>query len=582
MCILKNYRILKLSNFKYQKAVSEYYSQHVKIKNASYENQENYLINDAFFYSDAFSQLMRQQGQDVTEVYTDLELLQKTWAKENNVRINIKNWRTQITLAQIRIIKPDVILFQNQMILPHRIRKQLKSMFPFIRLMILQTDCDTQIKMLGDFDIILAQSPRISAIFSKAGFIADLVYHGFDQQIPKRLHNIQLDHNIKQYDVGFHGLTGYGCVANYKKRYWSLMHLLKEDLVHVWGDEKLNEPEISLRQDRYSQLDKILPDALISYYINAFWTKPLFNQEHHEFISVIKNISLNSKIAILGCGEPSIRLYRFLQKVRSDVTVICFIDEMMEGEIDNVPLLRPELLSEQSFDIILTLFDENETLVSSISQFNNQTKCVQHRYLRQRLDQFEWMHDHIDNTTINLNTSNFTSKNAFQEIEQVIENNVMLYLDYLCTLLLKKIIINERLHDTVNPLVPLCDMFPENCHQPIFGLPMYDLIRHTKLVFNAHFSQLVSEVGNLRMFQVTGMGSCLITDTGKNIHELFEPDEEVVTYESIEEAAEKIKYLLDNEKERHNIALAGQKRTLKSHTLAQRIQQIDAIIQDNL
>ena len=89
-------------------------------------------------------------------------------------------------------------------------------------------------------------------------------------------------------------------------------------------------------------------------------------------------------------------------------------------------------------------------------------------------------------------------------------------------------------------------------------------------------------VGNMRMFEVTGVGSCLLTDSGKNIGDLFEPDVEILTYETIEEAKEKYRYVSENNSERTEIARRGQLRALKDHTVDNRCRLIDSVIQESL
>ena len=86
----------------------------------------------------------------------------------------------------------------------------------------------------------------------------------------------------------------------------------------------------------------------------------------------------------------------------------------------------------------------------------------------------------------------------------------------------------------------------------------------------------------MRMFEATGVGTCLLTDAGTNINELFEVGKEVVVYSSVDEAGEKVRYLLDNEKERKDIARAGHQRTLKEHTFSNRCQLIDEVIRTRL
>lgn len=136
--------------------------------------------------------------------------------------------------------------------------------------------------------------------------------------------------------------------------------------------------------------------------------------------------------------------------------------------------------------------------------------------------------------------------------------------------------------DTQVPLFPLRDFYPERFHNPVFGVEMYQLLRRAKLSFNIHIDTIQGQAGNMRMFEVTGAGSCLLTDAASNMSDLFEDGKEVVTYSSLEECVEKANYLLENEAERAEIATAGHKRTLKSHTLGHRCVEIEQHIQNSL
>ena len=122
---------------------------------------------------------------------------------------------------------------------------------------------------------------------------------------------------------------------------------------------------------------------------------------------------------------------------------------------------------------------------------------------------------------------------------------------------------------------------PARFHEPLFG-KNYQIMANSKIVFNSHVDAAENYAGNMRLYEATGMGACLLTDWKKNIHELFEPDVEVVTYRSTSEAIEKVRYLLEHEEERKAIARAGKARTLREHTYAQRAIQLDEIIQQEL
>ena len=128
----------------------------------------------------------------------------------------------------------------------------------------------------------------------------------------------------------------------------------------------------------------------------------------------------------------------------------------------------------------------------------------------------------------------------------------------------------------------LKEQFNGRVYPPVFGVDMYRLIQGSKITFNKHVYQAKEYVGNMRLFECTGVGTCLLTDTGVNMYDIFEADIEVVTYNSVEEAIEKSNYLLNHEEERKKIALAGQKRTLKDHTVFNRAQQMDQLMNEIL
>ena len=118
--------------------------------------------------------------------------------------------------------------------------------------------------------------------------------------------------------------------------------------------------------------------------------------------------------------------------------------------------------------------------------------------------------------------------------------------------------------------------------KPVYGIDMYNLFNLSKVVLNYHIGVAGDYAGNMRMFEVTGIGSCLLTDNKKNIKDLFDPGSEIVVYDNAEDCAAKVKWLLEHESERQEIALAGQKRTLAVHTVENRCISIIDIINSEL
>jgi hypothetical protein len=117
---------------------------------------------------------------------------------------------------------------------------------------------------------------------------------------------------------------------------------------------------------------------------------------------------------------------------------------------------------------------------------------------------------------------------------------------------------------------------------PLFGLEMFRQLRAGRVALNTHIDISPVSASNMRLFEATGVGTCLLTDWKANLPQLFEPDAEVVTYRDAAECVEKVRYLLGHEAERRRIADAGQRRTLRDHTFADRASRIDAVIRETL
>ncbi|MBE9518359.1 MAG: glycosyltransferase family 1 protein [Bacteroidetes bacterium] len=118
--------------------------------------------------------------------------------------------------------------------------------------------------------------------------------------------------------------------------------------------------------------------------------------------------------------------------------------------------------------------------------------------------------------------------------------------------------------------------------ESVFGKKMLELIGGYAIGFNQHGEVAGDYAANVRMFEVTGAGALLVTDDKKNIPSLFEPDKEILTYKSIEECIEKLQWAISHPAEARSIALAGQQRALREHSVEKRVDLLHEIIQKEL
>ncbi len=117
-------------------------------------------------------------------------------------------------------------------------------------------------------------------------------------------------------------------------------------------------------------------------------------------------------------------------------------------------------------------------------------------------------------------------------------------------------------------------------HGEVWGWGMYEVLQRSRITLNRHARNDVRGhvshefANNMRLFEATGVGTCLLTEMRSNLTTMFEPDVEVVTYTSQQECLEKIRYYLDHPVQRAGIALAGQVRTLREHTYTLRMAEL--------
>lgn len=108
----------------------------------------------------------------------------------------------------------------------------------------------------------------------------------------------------------------------------------------------------------------------------------------------------------------------------------------------------------------------------------------------------------------------------------------------------------------------------------VYGKDMLEELLQYQICFNFHNNATGDSACNMRLFEATGMGCCLLTDHKSDIDSLFVPDAEIVTYNNSDEAISKATYLLNNPKVARKIALAGQKKTLTEYTTEKQVDQL--------
>ncbi len=132
---------------------------------------------------------------------------------------------------------------------------------------------------------------------------------------------------------------------------------------------------------------------------------------------------------------------------------------------------------------------------------------------------------------------------------------------------------NEEVFEKNDPLIKV--------HQGLTaGLEMLQIYRDSKIVFN-DYGEIADGMGvNQRIFEVLGVGSFLLTRKADNLEETF-PKGLFEVFTDEKDCLDKINYFLRNEKEREEIAAAGQQHVLKNYSYKNLASEIDRVLREN-
>jgi hypothetical protein len=117
------------------------------------------------------------------------------------------------------------------------------------------------------------------------------------------------------------------------------------------------------------------------------------------------------------------------------------------------------------------------------------------------------------------------------------------------------------------------------CYRGVaWGREMYAILHRSRLTLNKHIDVSGPYANNLRLYEATGTGVCLVTDWKENLDELFETGKEVVAYRSAEECLDLLRYYGTRPEGAERIARAGQLRCLHNHSYDVRMVELSRIL----
>lgn len=120
---------------------------------------------------------------------------------------------------------------------------------------------------------------------------------------------------------------------------------------------------------------------------------------------------------------------------------------------------------------------------------------------------------------------------------------------------------------------PLPEITKNFRNEFITGSRKAEVLYGSKIVFNNfHYAEI--ESANAKFFEINGIGGFQLCDYRAVLNEYSAVDVEQVTFKTIEEAVEKIKYYLEHPEERYDIANAQMVHFHNNHTYEHRMKYI--------
>jgi len=182
-----NYRFVKITSF-YREYLDYYYDKYPEIKNKSYQEQFQHLMEQDFAWSNYYQKNLNKLGVEFYEIICNARYLQEAWANENGFKQNGK----QLIIEQLKKIKPDVLFFQDTSLFHGEWVKQLKEKIHSIK-KIIGFRCSPYSNELAElfncFDFMIVCSNQFVDELKRFGYKTYEINHAFENSIISKITN---------------------------------------------------------------------------------------------------------------------------------------------------------------------------------------------------------------------------------------------------------------------------------------------------------------------------------------------------------------------------------------------------------
>ena len=258
---MTNYRICRISRIAYGPALASLYVRDPALSSASYDAQLQTFFDNSLVYSDSFSDAMRALGNEAVELISNAENIQKTWAQENGVTYSADVWIREILYAQIEAIRPDVVFVQGLSTDPQNFQptRAFRERFPFVRLVVGHSGFVSPLDELDGLDAVIGSMPFLRDYYAASGVPAHMVYHSFDPRSFGRIGNDPswrpgFASEDRPHALSFTGTSGVGHGPTHATRYWELVHLMLDQPLACWLDDRSSAAAQALQPEQMANL----------------------------------------------------------------------------------------------------------------------------------------------------------------------------------------------------------------------------------------------------------------------------------------------------------------------------------------
>lgn len=227
----------------YKAFLNYFYNRNPNLNSKSFDQHKNLLLSAFFGTSDFYSYNLKLLCHEAEDFIVNDKKLQDKWAKENEIKLKMENifsrirglpylykflgkpfWIVEILIAQIKKIKPDVVLIHDLSLLN---KWQLQEIKENCKLLVGQiASALPPRENLIEYNLLLSSFPHFVDLFRKRGIKSEYFRIGFEKRVYEKIKK-----QPKLFDVSF-----IGSFSPYHRTATKIIEDLSSKMkINIWG-----------------------------------------------------------------------------------------------------------------------------------------------------------------------------------------------------------------------------------------------------------------------------------------------------------------------------------------------------------